>query len=318
LRRVRPASLAAFVLAVLPLLAAVPLAQAQEGPVPVEVEVYVINFGNYDTGKGTYVMDFYLTFRWDPARAPANFTPTRFEFMNGRAAGAPDRISDTVDPETGVREVDYRIQANLYSEPRFQDYPYDTQTLELTFEDAVNDATALQYVPVMDGSGIDEGVRIPGWRIGDVSLEETTKTYPPDEAFSRTRFSVQISREPLSSTLKSFLPPFAFMLVAGLGFFFHPSKVANRITLGTGMLIAAVGFHISQTVSLPPVGTLIFFDKVMIATYAFLVGCLMVGTLIAIDEDWWKDRDYTKTINLAGGLLTLAAPAVTFLALYLL
>jgi hypothetical protein len=315
---VRLSALAGPLVAVLALLPLLPTAHAQEGPVPVEVEVYVVNFGNYDTGKGTYVMDFYLTFRWDPAAAPANFTPARFEFMNGRAAGAPDRISDEVDPGTGVREVNYRIQANLYSEPRFQDYPYDTQTLELLFEDAVNDASRLQYVPVGEGSGIDEGVRIPGWRIGEVALESVDKTYPPDETFSRTRFTVQISREPLSSTLKSFLPPFAFMLVAGLGFFFHPSKVANRITLGTGMLIAAVGFHISQTVSLPPVGTLIFFDKVMIATYTFLVGCLMVGTLIAIDEDWWKDRDYTKVINLAGGLLTLAAPAVTFLALYLL
>lgn len=314
----RPAPLAASALALLSLLAALPLAQAQEGPVPVEVEVYVVNFGNYDTGKGTYVMDFYLTFRWDPAKAPANFTPGRFEFMNGRAQGAIDRIGDEVDPDTGLREVNYRIQANLYSEPRFQDYPYDTQSLELLFEDAVNDATRLRYVPVTEGSGVDEGVRIPGWRIGDVTLEEVTKTYPPDETYSRARFAVQISREPLSSTLKSFLPPFAFMLVAGLGFFFHPSKVANRITLGTGMLIAAVGFHISQTVSLPPMGTLILFDKVMIATYAFLVGCLLVSTLIAIDEDWWKDRDYTKVINLAGGLLTLAAPAVTFLALYLL
>ena len=280
--------------------------------------MYVINFGNYDVGKGTYVMDFYLTFRWDPAAAPANFTPTRFEFMNGRASGSADKTTDATDPETGVREVTYRIQANLYNEPRFQDYPYDTQTLELVFEDAVNDATVLRYAPVMEGTGVDEGVRIPGWRLGEARLEEVTKTYPPDERFSRARFTVEISREPLSSTLKSFLPPVAFMTVAGLGFFFHPSKVANRITLGTGMLIAAVGFHISQTVSLPPVGTLILFDKVMIATYAFLVGCLVVSTLIAIDEDWWKDRDHTRTINLVGGILTVAAPGVTFLALWLL
>lgn len=313
----RPAPLAAPVLALL-LVLLVPGAGAQVGPVPVEVEVYVVNFGNYDTGRGTYVMDFYLTFRWDPAAAPEGFAPTRFEFMNGRAAGAMDRIGDEVDEATGLREVTYRVQANLYSEPRFHDYPYDTQRLELVFEDAVNDAMALRYVPAMAGSGVDEGVRIPGWRLGAATLEESTKTYPPDERFSRARFSVEISREPLSSTLKSFLPPFAFMLVAGLGFFFHPSKVANRITLGTGMLIAAVGFHISQTVGLPPMGTLILFDKVMIATYAFLVGCLIVSTLIHIDEDWWKDRDYTKTINLAGGLLTLAAPGVTFLALWLL
>lgn len=308
--------LSAFLAALLVLcLAPRASAQADEGPVPVEVEVYVVNFGNYDVGKGTYVMDFYLTFRWNASAAPAGFSPGRFEFMNGRASGSPERISDEIDAETGVREVDYRVQANLYSEPRFVDYPFDTQTVEVVFEDAVHDATMLRYVPVQEASGLDEGVRIPGWRIGTADLHEVIKVYPPDEQFSRARFTVQISREPFSSGIKAFLPPVAFMLVAGLGFFFHPSKVANRITLGTGMLIAAVGFHISQTVSLPPMASLMLFDKVMLATYAFLVGSLVVSTLIAIDEDWWKDRDHTGPINRYGAAATIAAP---FLVMVLL
>jgi hypothetical protein len=311
---VRPLLAAATLLVLL--LVPLPHASAQaDGPVPVEVEVYVVNFGNYDAGKGTYVMDFYLTFRWDADDAPEGFSPLRFELMNGRTAGNPDKVGDETDPATGVREVTYRAQANLYSEPLFRDYPYDTQTLELLFEDVEHDATELRYVPVAEGSGLDEQVRIPGWRIGEAGLEERTKTYPGDEAFSRARFSLAISREPVSTSIKAFLPPIAFMLVAGLGFFFHPSKVANRITLGTGMLIAAVGFHISQTVNLPPVGALILFDKIMIAVYAFLVGSLAVSTLIAIDEDWWKDRDYTRPINRWGAVSTVALFVVALVVL---
>ena len=285
---------------------------------PVEVEVYVVNFGNYDVGRGTYVMDFYLTFRWNASAAPEDVSPLRFEFMNGRSVGSPERIGDEVDPETGVRVVDFRVQANLYSEPRFLDYPFDAQRLELLFEDATHDATRLRYVPVAAGSGLDEGVRIPGWRIGRTALEEVTKEYPGDERYSRARFTVEIQRETFSSGIKAFLPPLAFMLVAGLGFFFHPTKVANRITLGTGMLIAAVGFHISQTVSLPPMGSLMLFDKVMLATYAFLVCSLGVSTLIAIDEDWWKDRDFTGPINRYGAVVSVAAPVVVMLLLTLL
>lgn len=313
-----PSALVPLALLTLVLLAQPAHAQDDEGPVPVEVEVYVVNFGGYDAGKGTYVMDFYLTFRWDGDAVPEGFSPLRYEFMNGRAAGTPDKVEDSTDPATGVREVTYRVQANLYSEPRFQEYPYDTQTLELIFEDAQNDASALRYVPVAEGSGLDEHVHIPGWRIGETRLEETTKRYPGDEAFSRARFSVGITREPLSTTLKAFLPPIAFMLVAGLGFFFHPSKVANRITLGTGMLIAAVGFHVSQTVSLPPVGSLILFDKIMISVYAFLAGSLAVSTLIAIDEDWWKDRDHTRPINVWGAVGTVGLFVVTLVTLLVL
>jgi hypothetical protein len=293
-----------------------PLASAQEpgGPVEVTVDVYVLNVGGYDATKGTYLMDFYLTFSWDAAKAPANFSATRFEFMNGRAAST-DKIVDEVDAD-GVRTVEYRIQANLYSDPQFANYPYDTQTLKIEFEDALHPTGEMVYVS-SGGSTLDPDAHVAGWRLVPQAenLTIVAKQYPPDEEFSRARFTLVVEREPLSSTIKSFLPPVAFMVVAGLGFFFHPSKVANRITLGTGMLISAVAFHISQTQSLPPLGKLILFDKVMLCTYVFLVGCLAVSTLIHIDEDYWKDRDYTKQINGYGILATVALTALLFVAL---
>lgn len=293
-----------FVLLALPLI--LPVAAAQgAAPVPVEVEVFVLSVNGYDVTKGTYAVDFYLTLRWNASDAPANFTATAFEFQNGRAS-ATDKISDETDPTTGVREVNYRILAALSSEPHFEDYPYDVQRLTIALEDKTHQTDELVFVPVQDASGTDVEMRIPGWRLDNASFSQRVKDYPPDEHFSRLQYTLTISREPLSSTIKAFLPPVAFMLVAGLAFFFHPSKVANRLTLGTGMLIAAVGFHISQTVSLPPIGTLILFDKVMLATYAFHVGGLVTSTLIHIDEDYWKDRDYTTQINVWGAVGSLA------------
>lgn len=297
------------------LVAFLPLAHAQgtSGPVPVDAQVYIINVGNYDATKGTYVADFYLTLSWNATAAPANFTPARYEFMNGRAS-ATDKVSDVTD-ENGIRTLNYRIQANLYSQPKFDHYPYDTQTVEVTFEDAVHNDSELRYVPDLGGSGLDEQAKVAGFRVQNVNFSEVTKAYPPAEHFSRARFVVTVDREPLSSTIKSFLPPFAFMLVAGLGFFFHPSKVANRLALGTGMLISAVAFHISQTQSLPPNGSLILFDKVMMAVYVFLVCALVVATLIHIDEDYWKDVDYTKKINVYGILGTVGATVLTYVLL---
>lgn len=299
----------------LPLLALVLVALAPAAvaePVPVDTELYVINLGNYDASKGTFTIDFYLTFSWDAALA-GNETPLRFEFMNGRAASM-DKISDETDDE-GVRSVTWRIQANLYADPKFEDYPYDTQVLEVLFEDAIHGDDVFVYRPQQEGSGLDERVRVAGWRVQDVSFTADAKTYPPDESFSRGRFAITVFREPLSTSIKSFLPPVAFMVVAGLGFFFHPSKVANRITLGTGMLISAVAFHISQTQALPPLGQLILFDKVMLCVYAFIVGCLAVSTLIHIDEDYWKEKDYTRAINVYGLLGTVGLTALLFVVL---
>lgn len=297
-------------LALAALLLAAPPARAE--PLAVDVQAYVLNVGNYDTTKGTYTVDLYLVFSWD-ATAAGNVTPLKYEFMNGRATST-DRLSDETD-ENGTRTVTWRVQANLYAEPQFADYPYDTQRIEVLFEDAVHGRHEVVYRVDMEGSGLDEAVRIAGWRIQGWSFTEAPKQYPPDEEFSRARFTVVVEREPLSTTIKSFLPPVAFCLVAGLGFFFHPSKVANRITLGTGMLISAVAFHISQTQALPPLAQLILFDKVMLCVYAFIVGCLIVSTLIHIDEDYWKEKDYTRQINVIGAGATLCLTAVLFLLL---
>ena len=297
----------------LPLLAPPAAAQDEVAPQVVRVGILAINFGNYDVNRGTYVVDFYLWFRWSPQGPDDTFTPERFEFMNGRAS-SKEKIFDGTTP-TGAREVWYRIQANLYTDPEFGSYPFDTQRLQIVLEDAVHTADALRYEPILDESGLDEGFRVSGFRIRGWEAENVPKTYAFEETYDRLVFTVTISREVTSTLLKSFLPPLAFVLVAGLGFLLHPSKVANRLTLGTSMLIAAVMFHISQTVSLPPLGMLILFDKVMIAVYAFLACTLAVATLIAIDEDYWKDRDHTRAINRWGVFASLLLPVLVFLLL---
>jgi hypothetical protein len=296
------------------LLGAAP-ASAQE-PVEVRVGILVINFGSYDANRGTYILDFYLWFRWDAASAPEDFVPTSFEFMNGRPASR-ERILDETDPATGWREVWFRVQANLYSEPRFRNYPYDRQALEVLFEDSVHPVAELVYVPLMDVSGLDESVRVSGWRIRGWTFEATEKTYSFNETYSRGRFAVHVEKPPGPTTIKTFLPPLAFAFVSGLSFLLHPSKSAQRIAFGTSMLISAVLYHISQTINLPIVGGLIFFDKVLISLYVFLAGSLAVTTLIVMNEDYWKKADWSPRINRQGAAATLGLTVGTFLLLLL-
>jgi hypothetical protein len=74
-------------------------------------------------------------------------------------------------------------------------------------------------------------------------------------------------------------------------------------------------FHISQTSALPPLGSLILMDKIMIATYSFLGASLIVTALISVNEDFWKKPQYTKFANLYGGILSILLPFLLFGAL---
>ncbi|MBI4392353.1 MAG: hypothetical protein HY556_00950 [Euryarchaeota archaeon] len=285
------------------------LAQKNGEPVDVGVGLYVISFGNYDVNKGTYTIDSYIWFRWDPAKAPSNFTPLAFEFMNGRAS-SKEKISDDI-LESGQREVWYRVQANLYNEPVFRDYPFDRQDVALLIEDTVHSTDELVYHPLTGPESVDKDFRISGWKIENVATSNGTKAYPFGEDYSRYSFDVTIVREPTSTAIKTVLPPLVFMAVSGLSFFFGADKIANRVGLSTAMLISAVMFHISQTSSLPPLGSLILMDKIMIATYTFLAGSLVVTTVLQINQDVWKRPDMNSKINRLGGAATIVAPIVT-------
>jgi len=257
-------------------------------------------------------MDLYLRLAYPVEDAPEGFEPERFEFMNGRAA-SKELLTDT--RQGGERELWYRIQANLYTEPRFGNYPYDRQSLRLVLEHAIHPAHELVYRPAMLGDGLDEDVRVSGWRIGRAFAEVEEKAYPFNETYSRFTYTVHVDREPLAATLRSFLPPLAFGLVSGLSFLLHPSKIAQRITFGTTMLISAVGFHVSQTVALPTLGRLTLFDEVMLSLYAFLAASLVVTTTIAYAEDHRKDPAAWGRINRRGAVLALAVPVAVFLLL---
>lgn len=310
---VRPLRVALLALLVTGCLALLPTASAE--PVRVEVALDVLTMGNYDANKGTYVLDMYVAMRWDPRTAPEGFVPDRFEFTNGRAV-SKERLVDETDNETGLRQVWWRVQANLYSDPQFESFPYDTQLIEILIEDAIYPIDQLVYVPIYEDSGIEDTFHAAGWRLGTITMDVVPKMYLFEEEYSRVVFRIPLSREPFSTTIKTMLPITAFVFVSGLSFFLHPSKIAQRLGLGTSMIISAVLFHISQTVNLPPLSRLILFDKIMLSVYAFLVGSLIVTTLIAIDEDYWKERDHTKTINFVGGALTIGLPVLLFAYLY--
>jgi hypothetical protein len=275
----------------------------------IHVGIYVISIGNFEFTKGTYVLDFYLMFQWENS----NISPTSFEFMNGRAT-SKEKIYD--ERTNGSSEVWYRIQATLFITPEFNKYPFDSQDLKIIIEDSTYNISTITYVPMTEVLGIDHQFRIAGWKIQSTSTNASTHEYPWGEKYSQLTYTIKLERDAGLTTAKLLLPPIIFCIVSGLSFFFKADKITHRLGLGTSMLISAVMFHLSQTSSLPPLPSLILIDKIMIAVYAFLASSLFATTLIYIDDEYWKDVDYTKTVNRTGGLITITLPFLVFGLLY--
>lgn len=271
----------------------------------VYIGIYVISIGNFEFTRGTYVVDFYLIFTWHNQ----SLTPVNFEFMNGRAL-SKEKIFESND--NGTSEVWYRIQANLFITPQLTDYPFDTQQLKIVIEDAKYNSSSLTYIPRDDFNGVDDHFTLAGWKMQSYSTVTSEHIYPWAERYSQTIFTIKLQRNTGLSALKLLLPPLIFCIVSGLSFFFKADKITHRLGLGTSMLISAVMFHLSQISSLPALPSLILIDKIMISVYAFLASSLLATTLIYIDDEYWKQMDYTKNVNRYGAVLTIVLPFVVF------
>lgn len=311
-------SAGAFCLLTLALVAAAPGAHAQaDAPVEVGITLVVVSFGNYDAKQGSYLLDFYMVLEWDPRAAPANFTPEAFEFANGRATSR-ELQADVVNNATGMHELWYRIQANLYSEPRFEWYPFDEQTVEVRIEDTVHPRARLVYAPRMEDSGLDPDLHAAGWEVEAWSFETVENDYSFDEPYDQARFVITLQRSVLSGVLKVILPPLAFVVISGVAFFLvGADKIATRFALTANMAISAVMFHAGQSASLPSLSRMIFLDRYMLAIDVFLFGCVLVTALVALAEMRWKDPGRSRRINLAGAWSLPLAAIAAFLGLQL-
>jgi len=272
--------------------------------------IYVISIGNFEFNKGTYVLDFYLIFRWEDQ----NLSPASFEFMNGRPA-TKEKIYEDITNESS--EIWYRVQANLFMTPDFSNYPFDAQELKIIIEDSKYNTSLLNYASMNDVLGVDQGFQLAGWDVQSYKYEISEHEYFWNETYSQIIFTIKLARSTGSNAAKLLLPPIIFCIVSGLSFFFRADKITHRLGLGTSMLISAVMFHLSQTSSLPALPSLILIDKIMIAVYAFLASSLFATTLIYIDEEYWKNVDYTKQVNRIGAIITIILPFIVFGLLYL-
>lgn len=308
-------------LAALAWLAFLPTAVAQaegggDGPVEVQVTVALVSFGNYDATTGTYTLDFYLVLEWDPAAAPEGFTAAGFEMANGRATSRDLQLNET-DNETGERRLWYRIQADLYSDPRYEWYPFDEQTIEVRIEDKVHTVEELVYVAA--NGTLEDQFEPAGWEVKGARFTVRDNAYSfEDEPYSQARFVVTVQRTVLSGVLKVIVPPIAFVAISAVTFLLlGKEKIATRFALSGNMAISGILFHAAQAATLPSLSRLIFLDRYMLAINAFLFGSVVVTAMVAFAEMKQKDEARAKRINWRGALVVTAIAVGLFFLLFL-
>lgn len=265
----------------------------------------IIDIREIDTKNSTYLVDFYLWFRYRPNPKDASFQPENYVFTNLQSEDSKVEIS-SFKPEDGngpLAYTTYRITGRFKNEFDFRAYPFDIQDLIVRFRNQTADATSIQYVvdrigmrdtninslfQHMDENGAFRSLY--GWKAETAEARQDTFTttstlgnpqnFEQEDAtrFSRFDVTVQVERASLDYIIKSLLPLLITLVLAYISFFL-PLGHSERFGVGSTALLTTAFFHLNLATTLPEIGYTVLMEYFFYVSYSLSVLIIVLETL---------------------------------------
>lgn len=253
----------------------------------VYVGAYLNDIQTIDLKTHTYAVDLYVWFRW----SSPDFDPaTSFEFINSNESWGHVREANWEEPRVlkdGSRYQVVHAQGKFSRKFLLYNYPFDRQTIEVSFEDSVLDSKLLTYVADAEGFTVNPALVLPGYRSEAPELVIADRQYPtkfgePEraepESYSRVSLQLPIRRPRDTYMIKLLLPVLCTVVCASLMFLIRPSYVDARMTIGITALLTIVALQITLNSDMPDVDYLVLMDKIYVCAYLFVI----VGLLVVV------------------------------------
>jgi hypothetical protein len=241
----------------------------QSGTQVTYVGFYINDVYELDLKQSTYIVDFYIWFRWQGDKAHEK-NPSDFEFMNGELTlkEHPYWIDDG-----DTHYVSFHCRGTFHIAFDYRRYPLDQHDLVLEMEDSVYESHQMKYV--MDDANMQNlrPLTLTGWDINQpvfqiqehlyhTTFGEPTEKTGGTSTYSRVYGSIHIKREGDSIFVKTFLGLFISVGISFLSFFFKPNETDPRFAVGVAAIFGAVSSEIVASGNLPDMPYLTLADKI--------------------------------------------------------
>lgn len=253
---------------------------ASGGSHTMRVGVEVASISKFELGPGAYNVEFYLSVHCDREPCKADLDVT-----NGKITGR-DKIVDL------PLEKEVKVKAELTGFIDLSEYPFDSHVLHISLVDR-SDPVGTRIELDKETTSIDSDVKLAGWHVEGWSADVQAHKLDDHNTIYELEYGVLVKRPRLSAFMKTLLPVFFMVFVAGFTLLLKPKSAAGRLTTCTAGLMSVVMFHLSATSALPPLGYLTRMDKLMIGTYVvYLVNILFSVAMVRFDEK--KNEKYAE------------------------
>ena len=239
------------------------------GPQITYVGFYINDVYDLDLKQSTYIVDFYVWFRWK-AGADGGLNPSDFEFMNGTLdlKEHPYKI-----PDGDTWYLSYHCRGTFHIAFNYRRYPLDQHDLVLEMEHSVYESHQMKFVIDSDNMQNLRLLTLTGWDMDQPTYEvqdhlyhttfgEPTEKTGASSTYSRVVGLIHIAREGDTIFVKTFLGLFISVAISFLSFFFKPNETDPRFAVGVAAIFGAVSSEIVASGNLPDMPYLTLADKI--------------------------------------------------------
>ena len=262
---------------------------ASAEPTRVFIGMHVNQVRSVDTRAESFYADLYLWMRFPlGSEERAKEIIEKLEPVNGKFESKDVTDDKVVGDE---RYVCYRVTGTFFFVPDLKNYPFDTQMLPITVENATLEMEDLLFVDdrisyEKSGSpearwGVSPTLSIPEYSFKQVERLSLESRYPtnfgdPSRSSSGThysRFSLKVSfvREYWSYAFKILIPLLIILAMAYLVFFLPPAQLDTAASVAMTALLSCMAYNVAVSQNMPEIGYLVLSDKFFISTYVLLL-----------------------------------------------
>ena len=301
-------------------------AHADTGPDKVTVGVFINDLQDIDLSSENFTADLYLWMRWKNPNINPSAT---LESMNsegtqnttsspsGGLSGEP-LFDAPVDMPDGSKYMVLRYQGVFSRKMSLEKYPFDTQVLEMVFEDKQSDSSEIQFVPDTTPISVNDGgaMSIPGYLLGTPSLQVVAHKYPtnfgdlranPDTPYSRIIVALPVTRDVLPYLVKIVLPIFIVILITSLIYMLPARLEEARTGIGVTAMLTIVALQWTSDSALPSVEYLTLLDVVYIISMVYILAAMAYTVLASRRNRHEMAEALSVSLDRRVGILSLVA-----------
>ncbi len=273
-----------------------------EGPVQVQVGIYLIDITNIDETRNTFDVELDVLVRWtdprmafDPVAAGTDrrvhVGPEADKFFDGLWTAQIVLANPVGQMGIGARkltvhadgrmEISAQVNSTLRTNLDYRRFPFDSQVLPIILESFAWNNTVVELVTDPDRTGFAPEFSLAEWDVEtlDSRVEDVLRVRDA-VPFSNINYEIRIQRQSGYYLWKIFLTVIIIVSLTWVVFWMSDERLGRRAGVSSSGILTVIAYQFVTTATLPRVSYLTVADLVMTVSIITIAATMVVSVIV--------------------------------------